>query len=57
MRSKTSPHVVNGLEEGGHVTINPAPGDTSEDHVGHIMANCGMLAYFEKSRPELDDRR
>lgn len=27
------------------------------DHVGHCMANLGMLAYFERHRPDLDDRR
>lgn len=32
-------------------------GDRSEDHVGHSGAKLGMLAYFERHRPDLDDRR
>jgi hypothetical protein len=31
-------------------------GDTSEDHLGHAMANLAFLIEFEETHPELDDR-
>lgn len=54
MKGMPFSELINRIE--AHVQAYKA-GDVSEDHIGHVMANCGMLAYFERSRPELDDRR
>jgi hypothetical protein len=54
MKGMPYTELINRIE--AHVQAFKA-GDTSEEHVGHIMANCGMLAYFAEHRPEFDDRR